>query len=186
MQPINQPKITSSIWLNLTDESRAVFNNQLETRYWQNILTCHYHLERTSYTVLCAWILQLNTRVHESWIATPRRKEQKVKLDGHGRARREAARRRKSECKVNLDNRKSSRSNSLWQMTAKTVSQNHAWRRWRIELRQLTVYEHFGLVNMRAINTGGGAYWTGGPWPALSTARPLWREKWDFFYQSRM
>jgi len=50
-----------------------------------------------------------------------------------------------------------------------------------MELRQLTVYEHFGLVNMRAINTGGGAYWTGGRWPALSPARPLWREKWDFF-----
>jgi len=81
----------------------------------------------------------------------------------HGRARREAARRRQSECKVNLDNRKSSRSNSLWEMTMKTVSQNYAWRRWRMELRQLTVYEHFGFVNMRAINTSGGAYWTGGP-----------------------
>jgi len=52
-----------------------------------------------------------------------------VKLEVHGRARRETARRRKSECKVNLGNRKSSRSNSLWQMTTKTVSQNHAWRR---------------------------------------------------------
>jgi len=54
----------------------------------------------------------------------------------HGRARHEdeAARRRKSECKVNLDYRKSYRSNSLWQMTTKTVSQNHAWRRWRMEL----------------------------------------------------
>jgi len=50
----------------------------------------------------------------------------KVKLEVHGRARREAARRRKSECKVNLGNRKSSRSNSLWQMAndyTKTVSQ---------------------------------------------------------------
>ena len=62
-------------------------------------------------------------------------------------------------------------------MTTKTVSQNHAWRRWRMKLRQLTqltVYEHFGLVNMRAINTGGGVYWTGGRLPALSPARPLW------------
>jgi len=101
-------------------------------------------------------------------------------MEVHGRARREAAHRHKSECKVNLGNRKYSRSNSLWQMTTKTVSQNHAWRRWRMELRQLTVYEHFGLVNMRAINTGGKAYGTGGPWPALSPARPLWREKWDF------
>ena len=37
-----------------------------------------------------------------------------VKLDGHGRARREAARRRKSECKVNLFSRNSSRSNGSW------------------------------------------------------------------------
>jgi len=35
----------------------------------------------------------------------------KVKLDGQGRARREAARRRKSEWKVNLGNGNSSRSN---------------------------------------------------------------------------
>ena len=41
------------------------------------------------------------------------------------------------------------------------------------QLTQLTVYEHFGLVNMRAINTGGGVYWTGRRLPALSPARPL-------------
>jgi len=37
------------------------------------------------------------------------KKRSQVKLDGHGRARREAARRRKSEWKVNLDIRNSSR-----------------------------------------------------------------------------
>ena len=37
-------------------------------------------------------------------------------LDGHGRARRDAARRRKSEWKVNLDIRNSSRSNGSWRM----------------------------------------------------------------------
>ena len=65
----------------------------------------------------------------------------------HGRARHEAARRRKSECKVNLGNRKSSRSNSLWQMTTKTVSQNHAWQRWQMELRQLN-------YSVRALRVG--------------------------------
>jgi len=35
----------------------------------------------------------------------------------HGRARHEAARRRKSEWKVNLDIRNSSRSNGSWRMT---------------------------------------------------------------------
>ena len=38
-------------------------------------------------------------------------------LEVHGRARREAARRRKSEWKVNLDIRNSSRSNGSWRMT---------------------------------------------------------------------
>ena len=47
------------------------------------------------------------------------------RLDGQGRARRETARRRKSEQKVNLAIRNSSRNNATWQMTPKTVSQNH-------------------------------------------------------------
>jgi len=34
-----------------------------------------------------------------------------TKLDGQGKARREAARRRYSECKINLSSRNSSRSN---------------------------------------------------------------------------
>ena len=42
-----------------------------------------------------------------------------IKLEVHGRARREAARRRKSECKVNLLSRNSSRSNGSWWMTPK-------------------------------------------------------------------
>ena len=48
-------------------------------------------------------------------------KKQK-KLDGQGRARREAARRRNSECKINLDSRNSSHMNGSWQLTPKAVS----------------------------------------------------------------
>jgi len=40
----------------------------------------------------------------------------------HGRARREAARRRKSECKVNLLSRNSSRSDDSWRMSPKSTS----------------------------------------------------------------
>jgi len=43
-----------------------------------------------------------------------RQKQEKIKV--HGRARRDAARRRKSEWKVNLDIRNSSRSNGSWRM----------------------------------------------------------------------
>jgi len=43
-------------------------------------------------------------------------------LDRQGRARREAARRRKSEWKVNVAIPDSSRSNGRWQITPKTVS----------------------------------------------------------------
>jgi len=39
------------------------------------------------------------------------------KLEVHGRGRREAARRRKSEWKVNLDIRNPSRSNGSWRTT---------------------------------------------------------------------
>jgi len=45
----------------------------------------------------------------------------KEELDGEGRARREAARRRKSEWKVNVAIPNSSRSNGSWQITPKTV-----------------------------------------------------------------
>ena len=44
------------------------------------------------------------------------------KLDGQGRARRKAARRRKSEWKVNVAIPNSSRSNGSWQVTPNTVS----------------------------------------------------------------
>ena len=44
-------------------------------------------------------------------------KKTKKTLEVHGRARREAARRRKSEWKVNLDIRNSSRSNGSWRMS---------------------------------------------------------------------
>jgi len=45
-----------------------------------------------------------------------------IKLEVYGKARREAARRRKSEWKVKLGSRNSSCSNGSWQMTPKTVS----------------------------------------------------------------
>jgi len=48
----------------------------------------------------------------------------------------------KVECN-NLGSRNSSRNNGSWQMTPKTVSRT----KWRMDLRQLTVYEHFGCVN---------------------------------------
>ena len=44
-----------------------------------------------------------------------------IKLEVQGRARREAARRRKSEWKVNVAIPNSSRSNGSWQVTPKTV-----------------------------------------------------------------
>jgi len=62
----------------------------------------------------------------------------------HGRARREAARRRISECKVNLLSRNSSRSNGSWWITPKRTT-------WHMDLRQLTVYEEFGWINMHAV-----------------------------------
>ena len=67
------------------------------------------------------------------------------KLDWHGRARREAARRRKSECKVNLDIRNSSRSSAR-----KRLQKLYPRTMWRMDLRQLTVYAHFGCVNICA------------------------------------
>ena len=42
-------------------------------------------------------------------------------LDGQGKARREAARRRNSECKINLSCRNSSRSNDSWRMSPKST-----------------------------------------------------------------
>ena len=68
------------------------------------------------------------------------------KLDGQGRARREAARRPKFECKVNLDILNSSRSSA-----SKGLQKLYPRTTWRMDLRQLTAYEHFGCVNMRAI-----------------------------------
>ena len=70
---------------------------------------------------------------------------QKKKLDGHGRARREAARRRKSEWKVNLDIRNFSRGSA-----SKRLQKLYLRTTWRMDLRQLTVYEHFGCVNICA------------------------------------
>ena len=44
----------------------------------------------------------------------------RLRLEVHGRARRKAARRRKSECKVNLFSRNSSRSNDSWRIAKST------------------------------------------------------------------
>ena len=63
------------------------------------------------------------------------------KLEVRGKARREAARRRKSEWKVNLGIRNSSRSNGSWRMTIRKLYPRTTW---RIDLRQLTVYVQFG------------------------------------------
>ena len=52
-------------------------------------------------------------------------------LDGQGRARREAARRRKSECKVNLDILNSSRSSA-----SKRLQKLYPSTTWRMDLRQ--------------------------------------------------
>ena len=69
-----------------------------------------------------------------------------MKLDGQGRARREVALRRKSVWKVNLHIRNSSRSSA-----SKRLQKLYPRTTWRMDLRQLTVYEHFGCVNMRVI-----------------------------------
>ena len=73
-------------------------------------------------------------------------KRHKHKLDGQGRARRKAARRRKSECQVNLDILNSSRSSA-----SERLQKLYHRSTWRMDLRQLTAYEYFGCVNMRAI-----------------------------------
>ena len=49
-----------------------------------------------------------------------------IKLDGQGKARREAARRRNSECKINLSCRNSSRSNDSWRMSPKSTKYSAA------------------------------------------------------------
>ena len=70
----------------------------------------------------------------------------KFKLDGQGRARREAARRRKSESKSKFLSQQ-------WQLANNSKNCIAIYRRttWHMDLRQLTVYEHFRWVNMRAI-----------------------------------
>ena len=67
------------------------------------------------------------------------------KLEVRGRARREAPRRRKSEWTVNSSIRNSSRNNATSRMTPKSVYSKTTW---QMELRQFTVYEHFGCVNI--------------------------------------
>ena len=57
-------------------------------------------------------------------IGIGRRKQQKLEV--HGRARREAARRRKSECKVILLSQNSSRSNDSWRMSPKSTKYSAA------------------------------------------------------------
>ena len=69
-----------------------------------------------------------------------------AKLDGQGRARRKAARRRKSEWKVNVAIPNSSRSNGSGQVTPKTVS--------------LSIVEPRGIwtcVSLQCTSTSGGS-----------------------------
>ena len=99
------------------------------------------------------WIIKFSFRpcgqVSGRSVEGPRRtrgERIKKKLDGQGRARREAASRPKSECKVNLDILNSSCSNA-----SKRLRKLYPRTTWRMDLRQLTAYEHFGCVSMRAI-----------------------------------
>jgi len=64
----------------------------------------------------------INDITPSSLIMTDVYKNRHRLLEVWGRARREAARCRKSEWKVNLCSRNFSRSNGSWQMTPKTVS----------------------------------------------------------------
>jgi len=97
---------------------------------------------------------------------------------------------RMSECKVNLGSRKSSRSNSLWQMTTKTVSSNH-WATVANGIASALQCTSASDRSTNAINTDGGAYWAGRAAAARSLFAPygrpyrrsayFWRESWDFF-----
>ena len=114
-------------------------------------------------------------------------------LDGQGKARREAARRRNSERKMNFNSRNSCRSNGS-RPTAVQRAVIGLQRGALVANRQRRRVRR--RLNMSVINTGGGAHWTG--WrrgaphtscylwigPYVKTAK-FWREKWDFF-QSRM
>jgi len=89
-------------------------------------------------------------------------------LDGQGRARREAARRRNFECKINLNSRNYSRSNG-----SRPTAVQRAVIGWRCcaappaSLRQRRRVRR--RLNMSVINTGGGAHLTGGRRAALRT-----------------
>ena len=83
-------------------QSKPIFVNLLQVTT--------YNLPITNYNCCC------------SAANSSRNVRSKAKLDGQGRARREAARRRKSEWKVNVAITNSSRSNGSWQVTLKTVS----------------------------------------------------------------
>ena len=84
------------------------------------------------------------------------RNKKKKELDGQGKARREAARRRNSECKINFNSRNASRSNGSRPTAVKravigrrrgALVANRQRRSVRIRL------------NMSVINNGGGAHW---------------------------
>jgi len=68
----------------------------------------------TTITILITYTSQQHKQTN---FIRQKQKQSNRKLEVHGRARREAARRRKSEWKVNLDIRNSSRSNSSWRTT---------------------------------------------------------------------
>jgi len=64
---------------------------------------------------------------HLFYVPTYSRLQIFIQLEVHGRARREAARRRKSEWKVNLDIRNSSRSNGSWRMRNSILEPRGVW-----------------------------------------------------------
>jgi len=109
----------------------------LRIRHCVKTLICHVSLKKNLYrnseltltplinvTSACLDIIGLH--IYE---------RKKNELEVRGRARREAAQCRKSEWKVNLLNRNSSRSNGSWRMIRKLYPRTT----WRMDLRQLTV-----------------------------------------------
>ena len=94
-----------------------------------------------------------------------------LKLDGQGKARREAARRLNSECKINFSSQNSSRSNG----SRPTAVQRAVIGRRRSALVANRLRRRVRRrLNMSVINTGGGAHWTGGRRGAPDTSCYLW------------
>ena len=78
------------------------------------------------------------------------------KLDGQGKARREAARRRNSEWKINFNSRNSSRSNGSRPTAVQRSVIGRRGGAWVANRQRRRVRRR---LNMSVINTGGGAHW---------------------------